>query len=315
LNNDQLKTPVLFVVFNRRDTTRQVFEAIKQAKPQYLYVAADGAREHCEGEEEAVNAIREYVIGHIDWDCRVKTLFRTENLGCGPGVKSAIDWFFEHEEMGIILEDDVCPVNSFFRFCEELLIKYRLDESVGMISGNNHIGFQPVQDSYLFSRYKGCWGWATWRRAWKNMDFKMGWLETDDKDQIINNMGFSHISAAYWENRINQIQKGEVSTWDWQWYFSMASHGQLCIFPKHNLAANIGFSSEATHTAINPRKEYLHTEEICFPLNHPDCVLANSVHDELFENKKIRSNLLIRLMPGWIKIIIKKMLHVIQKNK
>ncbi len=315
MENKQLNTPVLFIIFNRMKTTKQAFEAISWAKPQRLYIASDGARKNFKGELEKVNTLREYVVGRIDWDCEIKTLFRPENLGCGSGVKSAIDWFFENEEMGIILEDDVCPVKNFFMFCEELLLKYHYDERVGMISGNNHVGFKPVQDSYFFSRYKGCWGWATWRRAWKNMDFNMDWLVSDCRERVINNMGFSDISVAYWENRIDQIQKGVVSAWDWQWYFSMASQGQLCIFPKHNLAANIGFGFEATHTSIKPRKEYLETEEISFPLNHPAHVLANNVHDELFENKKIKSSLLIRLTPRWVKVIIKKILNFIQKTK
>ena len=41
-NNFELQTPVLFLVFNRLDTTKQVFEAVRQAQPPRLYVAADG---------------------------------------------------------------------------------------------------------------------------------------------------------------------------------------------------------------------------------------------------------------------------------
>jgi len=315
LKNDQLKTPILFIVFNRLDTTRQVLKTIRQAKPQRLYVVSDGARKHFEGETKKVKAIREYVIEHIDWTCEVKTLFRTENLRCGPSVKLAIDWFFEHEEMGIILEDNVCPVNSFFRFCEELLSKYHFDERIGMISGNNHLGFMPKQDSYLFSRYKGCWGWATWKRAWENMDFEMNWLASEYKNQIIENMGFGNVSSEYWKNKIDHIQKGIVSAWDWQWYFSIASQGQLCIFPKHNLAANIGFGSDATHTFGKPKKEYLEIKEISFPLSHPKYILANNVHDELFENKKLKQNLLVRLLPVWAKTFIKIILNTVRKIK
>jgi hypothetical protein len=308
LKASQLATPVLFLIFNRLDTTRQVFETLKLAKPRHLYIASDGARENCRGEAEKVQAVREYVIEQIDWDCEIKTLFRKTNLGCGPGVKLAIDWFFEHEEMGIILEDDVCPVNSFFRFCEELLSKYHFDERIGMICGNNHVGFQPKQESYFFSRYKGCWGWATWKRAWKNMDFEMNWMASEYKAQIIDSMGFEDISSEYWKNKIGHIQKEVVNTWAWKWYFSIASQGQLCLFPKYNLAANIGFGGVATHTFEKPRKEFLETEEISFPLNHPKYIMANDAHDKLFENKMIKSILLIRLLPRWVKVIIKKIL-------
>ena len=147
-----LNTAVLFVVFNRLDTTKQVFKAIREAKPPRLYIASDGARETKDGEEQIVKNVREYITSHIDWECEVKTLFREKNLSCGPSVKNAIDWFFQHEECGIILEDDTVPNMSFFRYCEELLIKYKDDTRIGMISGNNHINFIPETDSYLFSK-------------------------------------------------------------------------------------------------------------------------------------------------------------------
>ena len=116
-----LNTAVLFLVFNRLDTSKQVFQAISQAKPPRLYVAADGARVSKEGESEKVQAVRDYIMQNIDWKCEVKTLFRDENLGCKYAVSGAITWFFQNEEQGIILEDDCLPNQSFFWFCEELL--------------------------------------------------------------------------------------------------------------------------------------------------------------------------------------------------
>ena len=111
-----LNTAVLFLVFSRLDTTKQVFESIRQAKPPRLYIAADGAREVKEGEAEKVKAVRDYITSNIDWECEVKTLFREQNFGCKMAVSGAIDWFFQNEEMGIILEDDCLPSQSFFGF-------------------------------------------------------------------------------------------------------------------------------------------------------------------------------------------------------
>jgi len=130
-----LETAVLFLVFNRLDTTKQVFEAIKKAKPPRLYIAADGARKNIDNEDKIVQDIRNYLISNIDWECEVKTLFREKNLGCKYAVSGAIDWFFENKEMGIILEDDCLPSQSFFWFCEELLNKYKDDKRIFLISG------------------------------------------------------------------------------------------------------------------------------------------------------------------------------------
>jgi hypothetical protein len=39
-----LRTPVLLLVFNRPDATRQVMDTLRISKPPRLYVAADGSR-------------------------------------------------------------------------------------------------------------------------------------------------------------------------------------------------------------------------------------------------------------------------------
>jgi GR25 family glycosyltransferase involved in LPS biosynthesis len=114
----KLTNAILFLVFNRLDTVKQVFEAIRQAKPPRFYIASDGPRYDRIGEKEKVEQVRKYILNTIDWECEVKTLFREQNFGCGRAVSSAITWFFEQEEQGIILEDDCLPTTSFFPYCE-----------------------------------------------------------------------------------------------------------------------------------------------------------------------------------------------------
>ena len=163
---NQLKTPVLFLVFNRLETTKQVFEAIRQAKPTKLYIGADGARLHKVDEVEKTKSVREYILGNIDWQCEVFTLFRDQNLGCKHAVSEAINWFFENEEMGIILEDDVLPDMSFFRYCEELFIKYKDFPEIKMISGNSYFPAEIKNtNSYYFCHYSNILGWASWKQA------------------------------------------------------------------------------------------------------------------------------------------------------
>lgn len=169
---------VLFIIFNRPETTQRVFEAIRLAKPSRLYVAADGARENKAGENELCEQTRK-IIQNIDWQCDVKTLFQKENLGCGKAVSKAISWFFENEEMGIILEDDCLPHPSFFKYCEELLEKYKNNEMIGIISGSNFQKSKKIGDcSYYFSDLINVWGWASWARNWN--DFKFNVNELND---------------------------------------------------------------------------------------------------------------------------------------
>lgn len=165
--------PILFVIFNRPDTTQKVFDEIRKQQPKYLYVAADGPRIG-KSEDQMKCQITRAIIDQVDWDCDLKLLFREENLGCGKAVSSAITWFFDQEEMGIVLEDDCLPHPDFFQYCKELLIKYKDVDKVKFISGTNFdIKSNQTDASYYFSAYIHVWGWASWRRVWKDYHYNL----------------------------------------------------------------------------------------------------------------------------------------------
>ena len=162
-NQNMFNTPILFLIFNRPEVTFAVFEQIQKIQPKYLFIAADGPRNY--KENELCKATRD-VVQKIDWDCELKTLFRNENLGCAKNVSSAIKWFFDHVEKGIILEDDCYPDLSFFSFCEELLNYYDNNDRIMAISGfNAQLGIKRTKHSYFFAEIPLVWGWATWRKA------------------------------------------------------------------------------------------------------------------------------------------------------
>ena len=291
----KLTTSVLFVVFNRPETTIQVFETIRQAKPPRLYVAADGAREDKEGELEKVKQVRE-IVNQVDWDCEVKTLFRDKNLGCKIAISSAIDWFFEHEEIGIILEDDCLPHPTFFRFCEELLEKYRDDERIAMISGNNfQFGRKRTNYSYYFSRYPHIWGWASWRRAWKNYDVDMkiwseirngNWLQDLFKDKK---------SVQYWANIFEKTYQGKINSWGYRWTFSCWIQNALTVIPNVNLVSNIGFGMDATHTKATTKLSNISTSPIEFPLKHPNFIIRDTLADDFTQRNIFELSIITRV--------------------
>jgi len=245
--------PVLFLIFNRLDTTKQVFEKIREAAPLKLYIASDGPRNNREGEDEKVKTVREYVIKSTDWNCDVKTLFREENLGCGKGPADAIKWFFEQVEMGIILEDDCVPSLSFFPYCEELLKKYHYNNSIYHIAGNNPLTLTKnyKDESYYFARIQHCWGWASWKRAWDYYSYDI--LELDDfiNKQKIKKIFNQKIVQDYWIDIFRNMQEHKTDAWDYQWTYAIFKKGGLCINPTKNLITNIGFNSDATHTLDN----------------------------------------------------------------
>ena len=244
----QGKVPVLLVIFNRPDTTLQVINSIKQYKPEHLYIASDGPRDY--REKKIVESTRKLVLNNIDWDCEVKTLFREKNVGCGHGVAGAISWFFEHVQMGIILEDDCLPNQDFFSFCAAMLNKFENDESIMQINGSNPFG-EKSSNLYFKTIYDRIWGWATWADRWEKFSYKMDqWHEySTNKKQFLQRYYWleGKIHDTYWKMMKKNLQRqNETSIWDNQWAFSIIMNGGYCLQPNVNLIQNIGLNS-GTH--------------------------------------------------------------------
>lgn len=273
-----MKKAVLFLIFNRPNTTKKVFEAIRNVRPPRLYIAADGPRKDKKNEKEKCEETKK-IVENIDWDCEVKTLFRDENLGCGVAVSEAITWFFENEEDGIILEDDCLPHPTFFSYCETLLDYYAHDERIMHIGGDKFLDFEYGDASYYFATIDHCWGWATWAYAWKHFDFNLDKYPLHLIEERLLNF-YSDVSMQkYWKDiYIKMINKDE-SVWDYQWALSIIANDALVINPNKNLVSNIGFDEDGTHTIGGSPWDNLPT----YPLEnivHPKYVKRSMFIDE-----------------------------------
>lgn len=296
---DPFNTPVLMIIFNRPDTTRMVFEAIRAVKPPRLYIAADGPRPGKESDIEQCRETRK-IVREVDWDCEVKTLFRDINLNCGKAPASAMTWFFEHEEAGIILEDDCLPSQSFFWFCQELLERYRDDDRVMHIGGNNFLnGWRKDRDySYYFSRCGHVWGWATWRRAWAKFDFKISLYEKLKQKGYFENFFMNPLEKIY---RLSKFDKtiaanGSADWWDYQWDFARYAQSGLAIIPEKNLVKNIGFGDNATHTKrSNSKHAHMEAFELSFPLRHPPFTMRDLESDKRYFSNFIKDTVVAKL--------------------
>lgn len=298
----QVKSPILFLTFNRIKTTEKVFKVIKEVKPSKLYLASDGPRETKPNEENVVSSVRNYLIQNIDWQCEIKTLFRKKNLGCGKAVSDAINWFFRSEEAGIILEDDCLPTISFFRFCDELLEKYADDERIMHISGDNfQKGKVRGSGSYYFSKISHIWGWATWRRAWRLYDFEIKSLDNFIEQKVFLDIWQNRSISKYWLKQFRKVSKEEIDTWDYQWNYCLIINNGLSILPNVNLVENIGFSSEATHT--NSRAKLPKGNELNFPLVHPEFLIPNLAADVYTFKKQYHQNFIKKIFGKLRKIL------------
>ncbi len=285
-----LTTPVLFIAFNREKPARMVMEAIRQARPPRLYFACDGPRN--EEEKERCETVRA-LVSMVDWECELHTKFSDVNLGVMMGESTAMDWFFEHEEEGIILEDDTMPVHSFFWYCQELLERYRTDDRVWCIMGNNLMTEWEHKEEadYYFSAhgYGAYWGWAGWRRVWRKYDVEMKeWPECRDR-QLLNSHFLTKAEMAEACKLFEGQYVGAVRSWDYQMDLArILNRGVTCI-PNVNLVGNIGFGADGTHTVSeHDRRNKTDQTEITFPMNHPKHMLVDHRRDLAYFERYIQ---------------------------
>jgi hypothetical protein len=248
--------------------------AIRAAQPPRLYVAADGPGERFSDAERCAKAW--HIATAVDWPCQLYTLSRDQNLGCRKAVSTAIDWFFENEEEGIILEDDCLPSADFFPFCGELLSRFRSENRVMAICGSCYTkSTVNAPESYYFAYFPDIWGWATWRRAWQLYDRNLSrWSKLKQSGRLTSMFDGKSWRESMWSSSFDRTVAGEIDTWDYQWIYTVIEQGGLACYPKRNLVSNLGWGLEATHTKIQvgmqpaPLACKPH-EPYSFPLRHP----------------------------------------------
>lgn len=273
-------SPVLLITFNRPDTTQKVFDAIRKAKPQKLYIASDAPRSGNLEDERNCALVKE-IVKQVDWDCEVYYRFADVNQGCGPGPYNAISWAFENEDRLIILEDDCVPAQPFFNYCEELLERYKNDSRIWIISGNQYTEEAvTTPHSYFFSRYGHSWGWATWKRCWAAMDMSMSKYPLIIEQDLYKATFRTKEEAAFFQKTIDRIYYDEElksHIWDFQFGFAITSNGGLCIVPKKNLVTNIGYLG--THSEIKNQFHDRPVDEKFKIISHPDFILCDVNYD------------------------------------
>lgn len=275
---------VLVCAYNRPELLQAILQRLKNVGMSDVVVSVDGPKDasgHAKFDRvlQVSNSFCPEVVSEI-W-------VSEENKGCAIAVHSSITRFLAENGAGIILEDDTLPSYQFFPFANEMLQKYQEDQRIGMISGNNHSSHDELESSYIFTRNKATWGWATWDRSWKDFDLSNPHVSQDTQLDILQNMGWSReLTVEHWSRAFNLVETGQVNTWDWQWYRHLANQNQLTITPAVNLVANIGFGSDATHTLGAGKPIYKEIGILDFPLRHPKTFAPSSRFEIYFEATK-----------------------------
>ena len=293
------ETPVLFIIFNRPDCVQLVFNEIKKQQPKKLFVHADGPRPGNFSDEQKCLESRKIIKEQLDWDCELNVLFRTENLGCGKGPASAITWFFENVEEGIIIEEDCLPHPDFFGYCSELLDRYRNDKRIMIIGATTYHDDYPCEHSYTFSNYGTMAAWATWKRVWDKFDYTLSGFSRNELKKELRKHFYSRFEYKNWLGLYDWIVKDSfLSYWDWQLHFIVFYNHGMAIRPQKNMISNIGTGPDATHTDYEAASAFKAHRPVfgCLPLSHPPEVKVNKKLDAAYYKKMYKPNISTRLL-------------------
>lgn len=300
---EKITVPVVLIIFNRPDLVEKQMERLRKVQPQCLFIISDASRRSKEGEEQLVQKSR-MIAENITWECQVEKVYANENMGCDRRIVSGLNTVFSKVDKAIILEDDCLPNNSFFSYCQELLLKYEENEEVMYISGSKWASRYPVEYSYGFSYNTGTWGWATWRRAWAEWHWDISEWEKGKWEWLKD--VYSYEYRKNWIRNVEKYIPTGIIPWDYVWRFCVGK--RLSIFPAVNLIENIGFGENATHTTEEEYGYDKQTYELGEML-HPDCINANEGYPRAVE-KQYKIPLIYR-----IKRRIKKVLVNIYEEK
>lgn len=312
-----LNSPILLITFNRPDHTRQTLQRILEAHPHDLYIFQDGAREGNANDaikcQQVRDIIDEFWKKYTSLSCgegRGEVLHRyvsEVNLGCGTGPMTAISWFFDNVEQGIVMEDDCLAHPDFFPYCEELLNRYR-GTAVKFINStlyddrwakalNPDIDLTsyllPLTCSYGFSLYMVTGAWASYREVWQGFDLDLKDMSAMKFAWHVYRLTGNLAEAEWWWYQVRAIQqdKSKKSYWDYQMQIHLFRQNALTIHPAVNLISNIGFDAEGTHTCSNDGRGDKEVHPI-LPLNHPEKLEATPQRDMRCWAKKQSKGLL-----------------------
>lgn len=307
----KIDVPVYMIFFNRPDVLKQVFAAVRHAKPSKLFLACDGSRKGKSNDIENVKKCQE-IVGNVDWECEVHRNYSNENLGCGMRMYTGINWAFDYVDRLIVLEDDCVPSLDFFLFCRELLERYKNDNRIYMINGMNHLGkYEETPYSYFFGP-GCCWGWATWKRAWEKVDFEMNFMEDEYSMKCVERRYPYYKNAIEMgKSRRDVLRSGrKLSTWTFQSGMAAALESQMAIVPNVNLITNIGLSEKSGHAVNNLKKIaksqqayfYAPAIKMDFPLKHPKYVIEDMGYYEMVQKKFKKT--VFSTLEGYIRRVI-----------
>ena len=280
-----MRSPVIYIFFNRPEVTRRTFGALRLQRPPRLHLIADGPRTDRPEEIARCREARAVVASLLDWDCVVTRDYAETNLGCGQRIATGLTTAFALLGEAIVLEDDILPHPDFFPFCDAMLAAYRDDPHIHAISGFQPLGrYGPAAGPVVPSTFNWIWGWASWQRSWQDYRYSFSdtWRKPETVRAIRDYLG-NDLNFIGHQRNFDESTGGRVDSWDFQWSFALLAQRRVALVSAVNLIQNLGFDATATHTV----HEELYLQSLRTHPTEPttrrrDTTAPDRLHDKLF---------------------------------
>lgn len=273
-----MQIPILLLVYNRYEGTEKLIKILNKIKPKKIYIAADGPKLNNIIDIANCSRVRK-LFDKINWRCKIYKKYNNYNLGCKESITRSLNWFFSKVKEGIVLEDDCLPNKSFFRFCNVMLKKYRYNNKIFCISGSNYSKNTKIKSSYYFSKYPHCWGWASWRRAWKYNETNISFWPKYKKTDIWKKLHTNYIEKIYWEKIFNTTYNNNFNSWAYPWTLSVWKKNGLTIIPKKNFITNIGIGKNTENSFFRNSNDVYKSHSIKKINKHPRIISVAEKND------------------------------------
>ncbi len=262
LSNTPVLSPVVIFAYNRPTHLKKCLESLvknKESNETQFWIFVDGPKN--EDDQKKIEDIHK-IIFYFSKLINIKTVFTKTNIGLAASIIKGVTRVIDEFEKIIVVEDDLILSPYFLEFCNNGLNKYAEEKRVASIHGYSTQFEVPMSEPY-FLRGADCWGWATWKDRWNEVNW-------DSKDLLIKiktrklNKEFDLDHTFNYTDMLNRQSLGQVDSWAIRWHASMFLKNRLTLYPNRSLVQNDGMDGSGTHTSNSSKYDTTLTADRIF---------------------------------------------------